>query len=333
MQEGHWPHIAVMGAGAVGCYFGGMLARAGAPVILIGRPQHVEAINRDGLFIDAVDFQQKIPVRASTEVSAARGAEVVLFCVKTLDTESAARALLPHLAPGATVVSLQNGVDNVERIRSATGLEAIAAVVYVAAEMAGPGRLKHSGRGDLIIGSLSKNGGGQASAQGQIASVAAIFERAGVPCRISENVEGELWRKMIMNCAFNAISALSAARYGRIVRDPWARDVVRQVIEESVAVARAAAIQLPDADMVEAGMKLAAAMSNANSSTAQDIARGKRTEIDSLNGYVARRGAELGVPTPVNQTLHALVKLLEDSASSGSIPATSQTTTTAQAQG
>ncbi|MGH9439168.1 MAG: ketopantoate reductase family protein, partial [Terriglobia bacterium] len=154
MEEYQWPRVAVMGAGAVGCYFGGMLARAGAPVTLIGRPQHVEAINREGVFIDGVNFQEKIPVSASTELSTAREAQVVLFCVKTLDTEQVARALAPHLARGATVISLQNGVDNVERIRAAVGLEAIAAVVYVAAEMAGPGHVKHSGRGDLIIGYL-----------------------------------------------------------------------------------------------------------------------------------------------------------------------------------
>ena len=324
MQENQWPRIAVMGAGAVGCYFGGMLARAGAPVILIGRAQHVDAINREGLFLDTIKFHQKIPVSASTEVSAARGAEIVLFCVKSLDTENAARSLVPHLAPGATVVSLQNGVDNAERIRSTANIDAIAAVVYVAAEMAGLGHLKHSGRGDLIIGNLPINGRNLATRQDRLEYVAALFGRAGVPCQVSQNIEGELWRKMIMNCAFNAISALGRVRYGQVVRNPWTRDIVRQVIEEAVAVSHAAGIQLPDVNMVEAGMKLAEAMTNATSSTAQDIARGKRTEIDSLNGYVARRGAELGVTTPVNQTLHALVKLLEESASSGSIASAAQ---------
>jgi 2-dehydropantoate 2-reductase len=115
-----------------------------------------------------------------------------------------------------------------------------------------------------------------------------------------------------MNCAYNAISALSRSRYGRMVRSPWTRELMRQVIEEVVAVGRAAGVRFPDVNLVEAGLTLAETMPNAISSTAQDLARGKRTEIDSLNGYVARRGAELGVATPVNQTLHALVKLLEE---------------------
>ena len=99
MEESRWPRIAVLGAGAVGCYFGGMLARAGAPVTLIGRPLHVGAIARHGLFIDGLHFQEHIPVSASTEISAANDAEVVLFCVKTLNTEEAAKSLVPHLAP------------------------------------------------------------------------------------------------------------------------------------------------------------------------------------------------------------------------------------------
>ena len=139
-----------------------------------------------------------------------------------------------------------------------------------------------------------------------------MFARAGVPCRISNNIEGELWAKLIMNCGYNAISALSRAKYGAIAANPLTREVLRQAIEETLAVARAEGVRMPEGNFVQAALKLANAMSDALSSTAQDIARGKRTEIDSLNGYVAKRGEELGVPVPVNKTLHALVKLLEE---------------------
>lgn len=292
--------IAVLGAGAVGCYFGGMLARAGAPVTLIGRQSHVDAINRDGLFFESVHFQEHVRVNASTEVAAARGAEVVLFCVKTLATESAARELASHLAPGAIVLSLQNGVDNVERMRT-VGVEALPAVVYVAAEMPAPGHLKHNGRGDLVIGETHAS------------VLTALFAKAGVPCRVSENIQGELWTKLVMNCSHNAISALARSRYGRMAADPLVSDVSRQAVEEVLAVARASGVRMLPMDHAAESKKLATVMSNALSSTAQDVIRGKRTEIDSLNGYIARRGRELGIPTPVNQTLHALVKLLEES--------------------
>src|SRR5574341_87547 len=155
--SGSWPRIAVMGAGAVGCYFGGMLARAGAPVTFIGRRAFAEAVSREGLFIDSIRFQERVDAAASTEPSAARDADMVLFCVKTIDNEEAARLLEPHLKSGAIVVSLQNGVDNVERIRAAAEIEALPSVVYVAASVPAPGRVKHVGRGDLVVGHAARN--------------------------------------------------------------------------------------------------------------------------------------------------------------------------------
>jgi 2-dehydropantoate 2-reductase len=305
MEPKTWPKVALLGAGAVGCYFGGMLARAGAPVTLIGRAHHVGVLTRDGLWLDALQFQERIAVTASVDVAAACDAAIVLFCVKTYDTEKAAKALAPHLAADVLVLSLQNGVDNVERIRAASGLRALPVVVYVAAAMTGPGRVKHTGRGDLIIGDP------QGGSRLEMEHLATLFTCAGIPCAISENIEAELWTKMSMNCAFNAVSALGRAKYGRIVKHLQARELLRLAVEETAAVARASGVHIEEAKLVEAAYRLGEAMSGATSSTAQDIERGKLTEIDSLNGYVACRGADLGVPTPVNRTLHALVKLLE----------------------
>jgi 2-dehydropantoate 2-reductase len=296
----------VVGAGAVGCYFGGMLARAGARVTLIGRPQHVAALKPDGLWLETLYFHERVSVGASVAMEAARDAGLVLFCVKTLDTEEAAQLLAPHLDAAAIVLSLQNGVDNVERIRAAGGIEALPAVVYVAAAITAPGRVKHTGRGDLVVG--DPHGG----RRGELDSLANRFADAGVPCIVSDHIQADLWTKMCINCAYNAVSALGRAKYGRLSKHAYAQEVLRQAIEESVAVARAAGVYLDTAKLIEAAFRLGEAMSGATSSTAQDIGRGKRTEIDSLNGYVARRGAELGIATPVNRTLHALVKLLEE---------------------
>jgi len=299
-----WPRIAVVGAGAVGCYFGGMLARAGAGVTLIGRPHHVEAIVRNGLQMDCINFQARVVVTATADLAAVRGADVVLFCVKTLDTEEAARGIAPHLAPGSVVVSLQNGVDNVERIRAA-GIEALPSVVYVAAAMAAPGTIKHSGRGDIVFG--------HAQRKEDVQRMADCFIRAGVPCRISDNIAGELWAKLVWNCAGNAITAVGRASYGQVAQNDLAQEVLLAAANETIAVALAAGVTLPPMDLPAACLKLARDLGAATSSTAQDVQRGKRTELDSLNGYVVRRGAELGVPTPVNLTLCALVRLLEDS--------------------
>jgi 2-dehydropantoate 2-reductase len=301
-----------MGAGAVGCYYGAMFARAGAPVTLIGRLRHVEAIARDGLLFESGGERRYIHVSASTDVGAVRGADVVLFCVKTPDTEEAARALAPHLRQDAVVVSLQNGVDNVERMQAVAGIDAVPVVVYVGAEMAAPGHVKHTASGNLIIGDLGRQAPREGARRRRLESLAALFVRAGVPCTVSDNIEAALWTKLIVNCAYNALSALSRSRYRRMVSSRYARDLMRQVVDEALAVARAASVEIDDAPVDEAVAKIARTMPETISSTAQDLSHGKRTEIDALNGYVARRGATLGVPTPVNETLHALVKLLED---------------------
>jgi 2-dehydropantoate 2-reductase len=252
-----------------------------------------------------VQFQESVKVESSTELSAVRGAEIVLFCVKTTDNATAARALAPLLAPSAIVFSMQNGVDNVEQIRAAAGIDALPAVVYVAAAVPEPGRVKHVGRGDLVVGPASE----------RTKKIAALFSRAGVGCRISENIEGELWTKLVWNCALNAVSALGRAKYGLIASSLDAWKVVETAVYEVLAVAKAAGVQPPGLEDPKAALagalKIATQMAEALSSTGQDLNRGKRTEIDSLNGYISRRGAELSVPTPVNHTLFALVKLAE----------------------
>jgi 2-dehydropantoate 2-reductase len=304
--------VAVLGAGAVGSYFGGMLARKGVNVTLIGRAAHVEAIRRNGLFLDTVTFQEHVRLDASTDVSAARNADFALFCVKTLDTEDAARSLTPHLAPGATVVSIQNGVDNVPRIRAASGIDALPAVVYIAAALPEPGHMKHSGRGELIVGELPGIPHPPSTQPPRAERFAALCAGASIPCRLSPNIEIDLWTKMLMNCAGNAVTAIAQTSFGHAARNLQIREVIRMVMDETVAVARAAGVQIPEAGWVEKALKNSEGLGDATSSMAQDIARGKRTEIDSLNGYIARRGAELGVPTPVSSTLYGLVILIEE---------------------
>ena len=300
--------VAVLGAGAVGCYFGGMLARAGHAVTLIGRPAHVEVFRREGLRFEAKTFDERVKVLADTEPSGVKGASLVLFCVKSTDTEAAAAQIAPHLAPGAIVVNLQNGVDNTERIQARVPNPVIPAVVYVATEMAGPGHLKHHGRGDRVIGATDSK-----VTPAMLAHVKALFEPAGVPVVVSDNVAAELWMKLVVNCAYNAISAIAQLPYGEMVKGAGIPETMRDVIAETLAVAKAKGVVMP-ADTLERVMKIAGAMPAQYSSTAQDLARAKRTEIDHLNGYVMRAGESLGVPTPVSRALFALVRLLESKA-------------------
>ena len=291
--------VAVVGAGAVGCYYGGMLARAGHPVTLIARPQHVEAVRRSGLRLQANAFDEQVRMQATPEPDGAREAKLILFSVKSPDTEAAGKALAPHLERDAAIVTLQNGVDNAERLAATLGREVIPAVVYVAVEMAGPGHVRHHGRGELVIG-----------ASGASAAIASLFGAAGVPVEVSDNVAGALWAKLIVNCAYNALSAITQLPYGRLVQGEGISAVMSDVVAECLAVAHAAGVRVPG-DMDEAVRRIAQTMPGQFSSTAQDLARRKKTEIDHLNGVVVRKGEALGVPTPANRTLLALVKLLE----------------------
>ena len=292
--------VAVLGAGAVGCYYGGLLARAGHAVTLIGRPQHVQAIQAQGLRLQTLAFDETVTVAASTDAAAVAGANLVLFAVKSTDTETAGVQMRPHLAPGALVLCLQNGVDNAERLRAVLpGTTVAAAVVYVATEMAGPGHLRHHGRGELVIEPSPSS-----------AAVAQALIAAGVPTEISDNVHGALWAKLILNCAYNALSAIGRLPYGELVQRPGVRDVMHDVVAECRAVAAADGVTLPgDVDL--AVRRIAETMPTQYSSTAQDLMRGKPSEIDHLNGYVVRRGQALDVPTPANRVLWTLVKLTE----------------------
>jgi 2-dehydropantoate 2-reductase len=303
--------IAVVGAGALGSYFGGMLARAGLKVTLIGRRAHVDAVNRNGLLFQSNVREERISISATTDISAVAGAGLVLFCVKSLDTETAAAAMAPHLAPEKIVLSLQNGVDNPERIGLYVRNQVIPVLVYAGANIPEPGTVRHTGGGDIVIGQLQEFRNDE-SGHRQLGEIAALFTAAGVAVKISDEIEVDLWSKLLMNCAYNAISALGDAPYSRMVAMPEVRDLMLDAAKEVAAVANAKGIRLPD-DIMQSAMKLADAMPQTKSSTAQDIAKGRPTEIAHLNGTVVREGEALGVAVPVNRTLNALIKLLEQS--------------------
>ena len=307
-KQRSWPRIAVVGAGAVGGYFGGLLALAGAPVVLVGRRKAlIDAIKANGLVIDRATGSERIKIEATTEIGAIQQVELVLFCVKSNDTVSAAQEMAPFVSENAIVVSLQNGVDNADKIRDATKIDALPASVYVGVSVPKPGFIKHVGRGDIVLGPESE----------RTKWAREIFIRAQIPCRITDNIDGEMWIKLLRNCVLNAISALGHVRYKQIAENADARVLMQTLVDEVLAVAKAANVVLPGISGSQAGMEaamqIAREIGEAFSSTAQDLQRGRASEIDSLNGYIARRGAELGVPVPVNHALFTLVKLVEQS--------------------
>lgn len=301
--------IAVVGAGAVGCFFGGRLAQAGHPVTLIGRSAHVDAINRDGLWIDSQDFCGAIRVRASTSVSDAAHADLILLSVKSADTVAVAKALSPILRPNALILSLQNGVDNCTRLRPYIVQAAFPAVVYVAVGMQGPGRVKHFGRGELVIG--DPESGASSPTEDSLRAIARVFESAGIPCAVSPEIKHALWKKFLVNCTYNGISALGQMPYGEMVQVPQIQSLIEALTEEFIQVAQAEGVDLSPEEAALANQTIARTMPGQRSSTAQDLARGKPTEIDYLNGVVVEIAHRHGISAPTHRAIHGLVKMLE----------------------
>ena len=215
--------VAVIGAGAVGCYYGGLLLKAGHDVTFIGRQAHVDAINAHGLLLDTSTFKGHLPAKAATDADALAPPDLVLVCVKSADTEQAGRSLAGRLRPETSVLSLQNGVDNAPRLAAVTGHAVIPVVVYVGSEMAGPGHVRHHGGGDLAIG---------ASAASE--ALAQTLQAAGIRTTISDDIDVTLWSKLIINCAFNALSAVADISYGPMLEVEGTRDVVTRAVQEAV---------------------------------------------------------------------------------------------------
>jgi 2-dehydropantoate 2-reductase len=219
--------------------------------------------------------------------------------------------MAPHLAPHALIMSLQNGVENSALIAQQVPHAVIPCVVYVATEMPAPGCVKHHGRGDLVIGTMQTSR--LSDPQKTLEEIVELFRSAQIPVQISQNVMAELWSKLLINCAFNAISGLAQIQYEKLAALESVRSTQTALVKEVIAVALADGIHLSESVALEAVAKISVTMGGQKSSTAQDMARSKPSEIDHLNGFIVRRGQALGVATPVNQALFALVKLVESS--------------------
>ena len=271
----------------------------------------MQAISRNGLKLDLATSSttEIIQIEASTELSSLHTADLVLFCVKSTDSASVALQIAPYLSPNALMMSLQNGVENSNLIAQQVANVVMPCVVYVATEIPAPGCVKHHGRGDLVIGTMQSSR--LSDPQKTLQAIVELFASAQVSVQISTNVMAELWSKLMINCAFNAISGLAQIQYGKLAALEPVRSTQTALVKEVIAVAKADGIHLSETLALQAVEQISVTMGSQKSSTAQDMARSKPSEIDHLNGFIVRRGMALGVATPVNQALFALVKLVE----------------------
>jgi 2-dehydropantoate 2-reductase len=300
--------IYVLGAGAVGCYFGGMLARAQHDVTFIARPERAQALSEAGLEMDCKAFHETISVKAGADLSILSDADLVLLSVKSLDTEHTLAQVQSILPSKAVILSLQNGVANLELASKVVANPIYAAVVYVAAGMIGQRTMKHHGRGELLIGNPSQANGQDDQC---LQEICALFEQAGVPCSIAPQIKKDMWLKFLVNCSFNAISGIGQIPYGEMVKSPEIVKLIEEITKEFLAIAALEDVNITMSEAVSINASIATTMVTQVSSTAQDLARGKMTEIDFLNGYIVELGKRYGIATPYNESVYALVKMME----------------------
>ena len=301
--------IAVLGSGGIGGYYGALLAKAGHDIVFIARGAHLEAMQRRGLTVRTPAGESTVPVTAVADTRTVEPVDVVLFCVKSYDTEPAAHSLGPLMARDTAVLTFQNGLDNVEAIASVIGPEAVlAGAVYVALQLVGPGViLRTGGEGAIVFGELS------GAVTGRVQRIASAFEQSRIPHEVSTDINGVLWEKFLFIAGVGGVTALARSAIGPLLASPESRLLLTTACEEIAAIALGEGVPLP-ADAVDRVIQQAAALPPQwRSSMARDLVDGRRLEVEALSGAVVRRGLKLGVPTPVHRTIAACLSVHQPS--------------------
>jgi 2-dehydropantoate 2-reductase len=294
-------HIVVMGSGGVGGYFGAKLLRAGAEVTMVARGPHLEAMRRAGLAVrSAVEGDAVVRPAAVERLEGVARADAVLFCVKSFDTEDAAARLWSVLGPDTPVLSLQNGVDNEDKIDAQLGVgRAMGGVAQVFATIEAPGVIRHHAAGRIVLGELD----GRVSERAE--RVRDAFARAEIPVELSKDIRRALWEKYVLICAVAGLTAVTRETIGVIRETPATWRLFRVILEEATALGRAAGVDLP-ADTVDRTVAFAESIPPGNrASLAQDLLQSRRLELEALHGHAARLGERLGVPTPAIFAVYA----------------------------
>ncbi len=297
--------IGIMGAGAVGSYFGGKLARSGNDVVMVARGEHYARVKHDGLKVRSIDGDFHLFVKMVPTPADVGECDLILFCVKSYDTVEVAKSMESMVGEGTTVISLQNGVDNEEKLCEVVGMnKVVGGLCYVGARIDRPGEVIHSAAGRVIIGELD----GRMTIR--LAGLHQLFEEANIPVVSTPYIALEQWQKLCWNLSFNTISALTLSTVGQILDQPACAQVVKGAIGEAVMVAQARGIDLPE-DYPERVLTENDAYRDIRTSMLQDAEKGRRLEYEALNGVVMRYGREAGIATPINDTLYGLVSCID----------------------
>ena len=294
--------IGIVGAGAVGGYYGAQMLRAGMDVSFLVRGNHLSAFKEKGLNVKSYKGDFNVRPFASDNPVEIGACDLILFCVKSFDSESVGRFIKPMVGPSTVIISLQNGVENEEILGDLYGLDkGGAGVAFISSRIERPGELVHTASGDITFGELC--GGSSHRAE----ELEKIFNSAGIKTRLSEDIIKVMWQKMVWNCGFNAVTALTGSDVSQVLSLVETRAIIRKTMEEVVAVASALGVKL-GADLPEKTIAHTERQGEIRTSMLVDMEKGQKMEIEALNGAVCRRGIEKGVPTPVNDVLYGIIK-------------------------
>jgi 2-dehydropantoate 2-reductase len=302
------PQVSILGAGALGSVYGAFLSEAGCSVTLIARnPEYVRAVNQRGLLLHQAGEERIYrKLRAVGHLREATPPDLLLVLVKGPDTEKAAQDSAAFVPPACTVLTLQNGLGNLEKLaRFLPPEQLVPGVTYVGAALAGPGEVLLSGMAGTILGETD----GQASAR--VDKVESLLKQAVMPVKTTNNIQGHMWTKLLINIATNPVAALTRLNNGALTAQEDGQALIRGLVEEAAALAHALHIKLETDDPAGSVLKLLQNAPANRPSMLQDVLRSHRTEIDSLNGAIVEKAAALGLPVPLNLTICRLVRLLD----------------------
>jgi len=301
--------IVIVGPGAMGCLFAAFLSKSKEEIWLLGRnKERSSKISGQGIIIEGISGNWLSKVKSTADPNEIKTADLIIICVKSYDTKDAALAVKPLISENTRVLTLQNGIGNIEIIGEVIGADkVIGGVTNEGATLLDTGHVRHAGKGETVIGRID------GKIPVEMRSIREIFKKGGFETRISRDIKGLLWSKLIINIGINALTAITHLNNGRLMEFEGTRKTLREAVTEATRIAKRKRIKLIYDDPLAKVEAVCEATAGNVSSMLQDILRKKRTEIDFINGVIVRQAQELGIPSPVNSILVDLVKTIESS--------------------
>ncbi len=301
--------IAIVGPGAMGCLLAAFLSKKNNEVwILDKNKERASKINSQGIIVEGISGNFHVKVKATVDSKEASNPDLVIICVKTYDTKPAAIAAKSLLGPNTSVLTLQNGIGNIELISEVVGAErVIGGISNLGATLLNTGKVRHAGKGETIIGRID------GSITVDLRSIREAFINSGLETKISKDIKSFIWSKLIINVGINALTAITRLNNGKLLDFEHSHKLLKMAVNEAVKVAKRKRIKLSYEDPLTKVEAVCEATANNVSSMLQDVLKKRRTEIDAINGVIIRYAEELGIPSPVNSMLVDLVKTIEAS--------------------